>query len=100
MVIDLCRGGGVGRITVEAVLRAEDVLLVPIDSGVRARPGRGVDNRLPSYAIFGGCVFVPLVEPYLRYTLHLHLFRPLSSASPSPSLSVCLPVACSLALTP
>lgn len=39
-------------------------LLVPVDSNLR-KPG-ATDLRVPSYAIYGGLVFVPLCEPYLR----------------------------------
>jgi len=39
-------------------------LLVPVDS--KRRKPEATDLRVPSYAIVGGLVFVPLCEPYLR----------------------------------
>jgi len=41
-------------------------LLVPVDSAQRKPGAQCPDLRVPSYAIVGGLVFVPLCEPYLR----------------------------------
>ena len=46
------------------------LLLVPVESSRRKTPAAGAgacrDLRAPSYAVYGGLVFVPLCEPYLR----------------------------------
>jgi len=75
-----------------ALTLPSNALLVPVDS-TRRKPG-ATDLRVPSYAIFGGLVFVPLCEPYLRseygddFDAKARLLT--FSSSPSPPLIIIL----------